>query len=99
TGQTLLFAALENQGTFATYKQGPFGLTDIRNDVSKATGVPASMIVINSDHSHSGPDLIGLWGGVPTSYLQYVHDQTAKALTQSFAHPVPSRPPARASVP
>src|SRR3954447_24544375 len=48
--QTLLLAALENQGTFAAYKQGPYGLTDIRNDVSKATGVPAEMIVINSDH-------------------------------------------------
>src|SRR5438270_276751 len=42
--------------------------------------IPVDSIVVNSDHSHSGPDLIGLWGGVPVDYLHYVHDQTVKAL-------------------
>src|SRR5437762_2352115 len=37
--QTLLFADLENQGTFAAYKQGPYGIWDVRPDVSQATGV------------------------------------------------------------
>ncbi|MDQ1394958.1 MAG: hypothetical protein QOG64_217 [Acidimicrobiaceae bacterium] len=90
-GRTMLLAALENQGTFAAYKQGPYGLSDVRDQVAHDTGVPADMIVINSDHSHAGPDLIGLWGGVPVGYLQYVHDQTVKALDQAFARRVPGR--------
>ena len=89
-GQTLLLADLENQGTFAAYKQGPYGLYDIRSQVSHDTGVPIDAIIINSDHSHSGPDLIGLWGGVPVSYLQLVHDQTVKALDEAYANRVPA---------
>ena len=89
-GQTLLLADLENQGTFSAYKQGPYGLYDIREQVSRDTGVPIDAIVINSDHSHAGPDLIGLWGGVPISYLKLVHDQTVRALDKAYAHRVPA---------
>jgi hypothetical protein len=88
SGKTILLGALENQGTFAAYKQGPYGIWDIRQQVAHDTGVPADMIVVNSDHSHAGPDLIGLWGGVPISYLQYVHDQTVRALEEAYAHRV-----------
>ena len=91
TGHTVLLAALENQGTFAAYKQGPYGLYDVRQEVSRRTGVPVENIVINSDHSHAGPDLIGLWGGVPVSYLQYVHDQTVLALERAFSPRVPAQ--------
>jgi hypothetical protein len=90
SGQTLLLAAVENQGMFAADKQGPYGLYDIRTQVSQDTGVPIDAIVINTDHSHAGPDLIGLWGGVPVSYLQYVHDETVKALETAFAKRVPA---------
>jgi hypothetical protein len=90
-GHTLLLAALENQGTFTADKQGPYGIYDIRRQVSADTGVPVDMIVVNSDHSHAGPDLIGLWGGVPVSYLQYVHDQTVKALDEAFHRRVPAQ--------
>lgn len=89
-GDTVLFAGLENQGTFAAYKQGPYGLYDIRVKVSQDTGVPAGSIVINSDHSHAGPDLIGLWGGVPVSYLQLIHDQTVLALERAYQNRVPA---------
>jgi hypothetical protein len=91
SGHTLLLAALENQGTFAADKQGPYGIYDIRQQVSRDTGVPVDMIVVNSDHSHGGPDLIGLWGGVPVSYLQYVHDQTVRALDAAYAKRVPAQ--------
>ncbi len=94
-GNTLLLAALENQGTFAADKQGPYGIYDMRVKVSQDLlanhiNVPVDMIVINSDHSHAGPDLIGLWGGVPVSYLQTVFNQTVKALEQAYAKRVPA---------
>jgi nucleoid-associated protein YgaU len=88
---TLLLAALENQGTFAADKQGPYGIYDIRQKVAQDTGVPVDMIVVNSDHSHAGPDLIGLWGGVPVEYLQYVHDQTVAALEAAYRNRVPAQ--------
>ena len=89
--QTLLLADIENQGMFAAYKQGPYGLWDIRAQVSHDTGVPVQDIIVNTDHSHAGPDMIGLWGGVPVSYLQLVHDQAVKALDQAYANRVPAR--------
>ncbi len=89
-GKTLLLAGLENQGTFASYKQGPYGIWDIRQQVSLDTGVPVDMIIVNSDHSHSGPDLIGLWGGVPVDYMRLVFSQTVKALDEAYANRVPA---------
>jgi hypothetical protein len=84
-GDTMLLGALENQGTFAAYKEGPYGIWDIRQQVSHDTGVPVENIVVNSDHSHAGPDMIGLWGGVPVSYMQQLHDATVKALDTAYA--------------
>ena len=98
-GKTLLLAALENQGTFTAYKQGAFGIWDVRQQVSHDTGVPAAMIVVNSDHSHAGPDLIGLWGGVPVDYLKYVHDQAVKALDEAYAKRVPATLAVGANIP
>jgi hypothetical protein len=89
-GHTLMLADIENQGMFAAYKQGPYGLWDIRVQVSKDTGVPVEDIVVNTDHSHAGPDMIGLWGGVPVSYMQLVRDQAVKALDQAYANRVPA---------
>lgn len=89
-GQTLLLAAIENQGTFAAYKEGPYGIWDMRQQVSHDTGVPVDMIVVNSDHSHAGPDLIGLWGGVPVAYMQEVFSQTVRALDEAYARRVPA---------
>jgi hypothetical protein len=91
SGASLLLADIENQGMFSAYKQGPYGLYDIRLQVAHDTGVPVDSIVINTDHSHAGPDMIGLWGGVPISYLQLVHDQAVKALDEAFANRAPAR--------
>ncbi len=41
-------------------------------------------VLIASDHSHSGPDTIGAWGGVPESYLKYIHDQTVAAIVNAY---------------
>lgn len=41
--------------------------------------VDAHRIVISSTHSHSTPDLAGLWGGVATDYRQFLVNQTVTA--------------------
>jgi hypothetical protein len=89
---TAILAQLDVQGYFSAYKQGPFGLIDIRNDAAKriATLAPkrkdlpgAGQILVDSNHSHAGADTAGVWGGVPTSYLQLVHDRAVEAITSA----------------
>jgi hypothetical protein len=98
-GQALLLGDIENQGTFTAYKQCACGIWDVRQQVAADTHVPVDSIVVNSDHSHSGPDLIGLWGGVPVDYLHLVHDQTVRALEDALASAVPAHLLAGSSVP
>jgi hypothetical protein len=98
-GQALLLADIEDQGTFAAYKQCACGIWDVRQQVAADTHLPVDSIVVNSDHSHSGPDLIGLWGGVPVDYLHLVHDQTVRALEEALAGAVPAHLLAGSSTP
>lgn len=93
---TIELAQIETQGYFAAYKQGPFGIEEIRKDAATAMSalakqerqappVPtAAQILVDSDHSHGGPDTAGVWGGVPTSYLRLVHDRTVAALVRAW---------------
>ena len=93
---TIVLAQIETQGYFAAYKVGPFGITEIRKDASaeiaslaaehhlRAPVPTASEILVDSDHSHGGPDTVGVWGGVPTSYLKYVHDRTVQAIVDAW---------------
>lgn len=87
-------AQIETQGYFSAYKQGPFGITEIRKDAAaqiaalaatSGGAVPsAESILVDSNHSHGGPDTAGVWGGVPTAYLKFVHDQAVKALVKAW---------------
>jgi len=47
-------------------------------------GLPADHILVAADHTHAGPDTIGAWGGVPTAYLQRIHDQTVAAIEAAY---------------
>lgn len=42
---------------------------EIKRAVNTATGIPESNVLLASTHSHSAPDLQGLWGGVPKTWL------------------------------
>jgi hypothetical protein len=95
---TIALSQIETQGYFASYKQGPFGIEEIRRDAAakiaklaarhkdSAPAPAASEILVDSDHSHGGPDTVGVWGGVPTSYLRLVHDHTVSALVAAWRH-------------
>ena len=79
-------ADIETQGWFAATKDGPYGLVDMRKRVQAATGgaLTAGATVIQSDHSHSGPDTMGVWGGVPVAYRQMIADRTVEAIVEAF---------------
>ena len=82
----LAIADVEAQGWFAETKDGPYGISDVRRAVEKATGgrLPASRVIVQSDHSHSGVDLMGVWGGTPDAYRAYVVKQTTDAILAAY---------------
>ena len=84
-GGSFLLVHTTNVGLFASYKTiAGVGLYHARQAIAARTGVPADHIVIQSDHSHAGPDTIGIWGGVPVSYLKQLQDATVDAAVQAW---------------
>ncbi len=43
-------------------------LREIREAVAARSGLDAERVLVGATHSHSAPDLQGLWGGVPVGY-------------------------------
>src|SRR5689334_4119093 len=66
-------ANIETQGYFAAYEDGPYGLQDMAARVAHdIPALPVGNILIASDHTHSGPDTIGVWGGVSAEYKKFI---------------------------
>jgi hypothetical protein len=89
-GHQAVIAALDLQGHSVAYQQGPYGFADIANDVEKQLGIPASNVILQSTHTHNGPDDLGVWGGVPDTYLAYVKSQTEAAIAQALKSEQPA---------
>jgi hypothetical protein len=85
-GDVFAIADVETQGWFVTTKDGPYGLLDMRAAVEERTGgeLDAEHVVVQSDHSHSGADTIGVWGGVPAEYRSFMFDQTVDAIVEAY---------------
>ena len=86
-------ADIETQGWFVAVKNGPYGLLDMRKQVEQRTGgaLSAEDVVIQSDHSHSGPDPMGVWGGIPDEYMRYIADRTIEAIVDAYSSMRPVR--------
>jgi hypothetical protein len=86
-------ADIETQGWFVAVKNGPYGLLDMRKQIEARTGgaLSAENVVIQSDHSHSGPDPLGVWGGIPDEYMRYIADRTVEAVVAAYSSMRPAR--------
>jgi hypothetical protein len=86
-------ADIETQGWFAATRDGPYGLIDMRKEVARRTGgaLPASQVVVQSDHTHGGPDPMGVWGGVPLQYRQMIVQRTVDAIVEAYKTMRPGR--------
>jgi hypothetical protein len=95
----IVTAQIETQGVFAAYKIGPYGLEDMRRMAAEQVQalrpdgpeLGPGQIVIDSNHSHAGPDTAGVWGGVPEEYLAFIRDQTVKAIVRAYTSMVPAQ--------
>ena len=87
-----VIADVESQGWFVAVKNGPYGLLDMRREVERRTGgaLPAENVVIQSNHSHSGPDPLGVWAACPRSTSQYVTERTVDAIVAAYQSMVPA---------
>ena len=90
SGNQVIIGAIDAQGYSIAYQQGPYGFADIEQDIQKQLGIPASHIILQSTHTHNGPDDIGVWGGVPDSYLAYVKAQTELVIRRAVARERPA---------
>jgi hypothetical protein len=79
-------ADMEVQGWFVATKDGPYGIIDMRREVQRLTGgaLGAEQVIIQSDHSHSGVDGMGVWGGLPLEYRKRIFDQTVAAVVAAY---------------
>jgi hypothetical protein len=91
-GQTVVLSAIDTQGHFLAYQGegAAYGSADIRRRVSKDAGIPERAIIIASVHDHSGPDDIGVWGGLPPEYLDFVANQTVAAIESALRNERPA---------
>src|SRR5688572_32580352 len=56
----------------------------MRDGVATRTNLPVEAVMIGATHSHSAPDLQGLWNGVPDDYKARLIDLTVDAIVQAF---------------
>lgn len=54
-------------------------LRDVEQGVAAGTGLPSTRVAVGVTHSHSTPDLMGLWGGIPADYRKRVLERVVKA--------------------
>jgi hypothetical protein len=79
-------ADMEVQGWFAATKDGPYGIIDMRHEVERRThgSLGAEQVIVQSAHTHSGPDPMGVWGGLPLEYRKYIFEQTVSAIVDAY---------------
>lgn len=74
---------------------GADDILEIKRRIPAEWGLTYTFVM--STHTHEGPDVVGMWGpgmyqsGVNASYLQYVKDQTMKAIGDAVKAMRPAR--------
>lgn len=77
---TVVFLTLDAVGAGNLIQQ------HLKAAVVAATGLTADNILFGQTHSHAGPDLQGLWGGVPQDWIENVlYPQAVAAVVEALA--------------
>lgn len=62
---------------------------EVRKQVAAKTGLADAQILIGTTHSHSAPDFMGLWGGVPGEYRDFLVKKTTDSMTAAWTARAP----------
>jgi hypothetical protein len=90
SGSQVVITSLDLQGHFLAYRNGPYGFANMAAALHRRLGIPAANFMFQTTHTHNGPDDLGVWGGVPTSYLKFVTRHTERAVTRAVRHETPA---------
>jgi hypothetical protein len=66
------------------------GSLDIAERLGDELGIDPAGVFISATHSHTAPDLIGGWGGVPDWYMQQVNDAIEGSIKDALANMEPA---------
>jgi hypothetical protein len=94
--QVAAFAIVDVQGWFAGYQEGPYGITDAREQAAEWLATHGSRdagpqnVVVSSTHSHAAPTIMGIWGPTDLRWLKRVHDGTIAAIERAAADARPA---------
>ncbi|MFN2543185.1 MAG: hypothetical protein ABR600_01250 [Actinomycetota bacterium] len=66
------------------------GFFDLSQTLGAQLGLKPESFFFASTHSHSAPDFIGGWGGVPDWYMRQVTDALKLSVTQAVQNEVPA---------
>lgn len=77
-GEVLVFVSLDAPGMSNRIRKG------IAERVAEATSLDADRVLVGATHTHAGPDLQGIWGGVPQRYREWVIEEGARAAIEAF---------------
>ncbi len=86
------------EGWFAGYQEGSrLGITELRAEAAAALstrrGTPPMTqadIIVNSNHCHACPTVVGLWANTNPAYLRHLYDQTLAAILAARTAAVPA---------
>jgi hypothetical protein len=56
----------------------------VRQKAAELTGLDEGQILVGTTHSHSAPDLMGLWGGVPDGYRDFINGEIAASIAAAW---------------
>ena len=90
-GQQVVITTLDVQGHFLAYQNGPYGFANMAATLHRQLHIPVANLLFTSTHTHNGPDDLGIWGGVPKSYLHRVTVQAEKAVRAAVRRERPAR--------
>lgn len=79
SGTRIAFVTLDAVGAGNLIQNG------VRAAVADATGIATENVYFGQTHTHAGPDLQGLWGGVPASWIQDFYAAVSAAASEANA--------------
>jgi len=62
---------------------------EVRKQVAAKTGLSEAQILVGTTHSHSAPDFMGLWGGVPGGYRDFLIATVTKSMSAAWTMRAP----------